>query len=60
MPVEEVACTTIGRLVVAAGAGAGAAADGAGAGTPAMQDSHCHTCVHKSHCRYLVGVDDEV
>jgi len=36
MLVEEVACTTIGNVVVAAaaGAGAGAATAGAGAGTP--------------------------
>jgi len=36
MLVEEVACTTIGNMVVAAaaGAGAGAATAGAGAGTP--------------------------
>lgn len=34
MLVEEVACTTIGNVVVAAAAGAGAATAGAGAGTP--------------------------
>ena len=34
MVVEEVACTTIGNVVVTAAAGAGAATAGAGAGTP--------------------------
>ncbi len=34
MLVEEVACTTIGNVLVAAAAGAGAATAGAGAGMP--------------------------
>ncbi len=50
MLVEEVACTTIGNVVVAAAAGAGAATAGAGtataragAGMPVAQNTHCQS-----------------